>query len=62
MWHDIRTKFHEDWYRHSINIMVLPQKFGRLQCWYYWREGFFNYAVEMSLGVMIIVPSFKTIG
>jgi hypothetical protein len=30
MRHDIRTKFHEDWYRRLSNVKVLPQKFGRL--------------------------------
>jgi hypothetical protein len=30
MWHDIRTKFHKDWYRRSSSIKVLPQKFERL--------------------------------
>jgi hypothetical protein len=29
MWHDIHTKFHKDWYRHSSNIKVLPQKCTR---------------------------------
>jgi hypothetical protein len=28
--HDKRTKFHEDWYRRSSNIKVLPQKFENL--------------------------------
>jgi hypothetical protein len=23
----VLTKFHEDWYRHSSNIKVLPQRF-----------------------------------
>jgi hypothetical protein len=27
MWHDILTEFHEDCYRRSSNIKVLPQKF-----------------------------------
>jgi hypothetical protein len=30
MWHDIHTKFHEDWYRRSSNIKGLPLKFERL--------------------------------
>lgn len=25
-WHDIRTKFHVDWYRHAGNIEDLPQQ------------------------------------
>jgi hypothetical protein len=29
LWHDIHTKFHENWYRRSSN-KVLPQKFERL--------------------------------
>jgi hypothetical protein len=27
---DVHTKFHEDWYRRSSNIKVLPQKSERL--------------------------------
>jgi hypothetical protein len=27
-WTDICRRFHEDWYRHSSNIKVLPQQFG----------------------------------
>jgi hypothetical protein len=30
MWNDIVTKFHEDFYRRSLNIKVLSQKFERL--------------------------------
>jgi hypothetical protein len=30
MWYDISTKFHEDWYRRSSNIKVMPQKCERL--------------------------------
>jgi hypothetical protein len=40
MWHHILSKFHEDWYRCSSNIEVLSRKPERLQCWYYWCEGF----------------------
>jgi hypothetical protein len=31
MWHDILTKFHEDWFRRSSNIKVQPQKFERME-------------------------------
>jgi hypothetical protein len=31
MWHDIRTKFHENLYRHSSNSKALLQKFERLK-------------------------------
>jgi hypothetical protein len=30
MWYDVRTKFHEHWYRNSSNIKDLPQKFEGL--------------------------------
>jgi hypothetical protein len=30
IWHDMRTKFHEYWYRCSSNIKVLPKKLERL--------------------------------
>jgi hypothetical protein len=30
MLYRLHTKFHEDWYRRSSNIKVLPQKFERL--------------------------------
>jgi hypothetical protein len=39
---DVCTKFHDDWFRHSSNIRLLPQKFERLQHWYYWWEGFMS--------------------
>jgi hypothetical protein len=26
-WHDINTKFHEDWYRRSINVKGFPRQF-----------------------------------
>jgi hypothetical protein len=26
IWHDILTKFYEDWYEHSSNIKILSQK------------------------------------
>jgi hypothetical protein len=29
-WHDIHTKFREDWFRNSGNIKVLTQQFDRL--------------------------------
>jgi hypothetical protein len=51
MWHDIHTKFHKDWYRHSSNIMVLPQKYEAVML--VLRTGFMNYAVEMSSGALI---------
>jgi hypothetical protein len=37
-WHDIYTKFPEDWCRHSSNIEVLPHQSRWLLCWYYWRK------------------------
>jgi hypothetical protein len=30
MWHDVHAKFHEDWYRRSSNVNVLPQEFEAL--------------------------------
>jgi hypothetical protein len=30
MWHGKHTNIHEDWYRNSSNIKVLPPKFVRL--------------------------------
>jgi hypothetical protein len=58
----IHTKFHEDWYRRSSNIKVLPQKSERLWCRYYRWEGFVKYAVGMRLGVMMYIPSSVTTG
>jgi hypothetical protein len=36
--------------------------FEKLQCRYYWWEGFIKYAVKMTSGGMIQMPSFMTIG
>jgi hypothetical protein len=33
MWHDKRTKFHEDGYRRSSNIKVFPQQYELLHGW-----------------------------
>jgi hypothetical protein len=27
MWYDTYTKFHEDWYKPSSNIKIMPQEF-----------------------------------
>jgi hypothetical protein len=43
------------------NIKVLSQQFERLQCWYYWREGFTECATELGSGGMIYVSSFMMI-
>jgi hypothetical protein len=34
----------------------------RLWCWYYWREVFMMYAIEMGSGGMIYVLSSMSIG
>jgi hypothetical protein len=62
-WHDIRTKFRYDRWSHSGNVKVIkiPQQFDRLQCWYYWWEGFMKYAVEMASDSMIYIVSFLTL-
>jgi hypothetical protein len=39
-----------------------PQQFDRLQCWYWWWEGFMKYVVEMGSGGMLYIPSFLEIG
>jgi hypothetical protein len=31
-WHGIKTKFHEDYFRHSGNITVVTRKCKRLYC------------------------------
>jgi hypothetical protein len=56
------TKFHEDWYSRSGSIKILPQKFEKLSCWYYWWEGFMNYTVEMGWNAVIDTQSFAKIG
>jgi hypothetical protein len=45
--------------RNEVNETI---KFGRLQYWYYWWEGFIKYTVEMALGGMIYIPIFLMIG
>jgi hypothetical protein len=42
----------------QVILWLLPQKFERLQYWYYWWEGFMKYAVEMDSGDMMYIPSF----
>jgi hypothetical protein len=54
--------WNQDLCRRSSNIKVLPQKFERLYCWYYWWEGFFSYAVEIDSCAVIYLPSFIKIG
>jgi hypothetical protein len=61
-WHDINTKFHEDWYMRSSNIKIMSQKFEGPQCWYYWWDGFMNCAIQMGSGAMIVTRSFINIG
>jgi hypothetical protein len=57
-----------DWFRHSKDtqthqaILRFSQKFGRLQCRYYWWKEFMIYAVEMASCGMIYLPSFMKIG
>jgi hypothetical protein len=36
-----------------VTLRVLPQQFDRLQCWYYWWDGFKKYAIEMASSGMI---------
>jgi hypothetical protein len=43
-------------------IWLLPQQFQRLECWYYSREEFMKYAIEMASSGMIYIPSFMAIG
>jgi hypothetical protein len=42
MWHDVHTKFQEDWYRRSSNITVLPQQFERLLMLVLLKEGIYD--------------------
>jgi hypothetical protein len=58
-WHDIHTKSHDDLFGHS---RVISQQFERLQCWYYWWEGFMMCTAEMASGGMINIPSFMKVG
>jgi hypothetical protein len=45
----------------QVILSLLPEEYERLQCWYYWKKRFMNYAVEMALGSMIYIPSFMMI-
>jgi hypothetical protein len=62
MWHDIYTKFHEDWFRYSSNSKFLPEQFLRLWHWYYLWEGFVMNAVETGWGAIIRIPCFMKNG
>jgi hypothetical protein len=42
----------------QITLRLLPQKFERLQCWYYLVDGLINCVVELAPGGMIFVPGF----
>jgi hypothetical protein len=44
----------------QVILRSLPQQSERLQCWYYYCEGFMMYAIEMTSDGMMI-PSFMTI-
>jgi hypothetical protein len=43
-------------------IKGLPQKFERLQCWYYWWKGSMKCATEMGSGGMAYLPTFMKTG
>jgi hypothetical protein len=58
----MHTKFHEDWFERSGNIKVTSQKFEKLQCWYYWWQGFIMYAAEMPSRGITFLPSFMKTG
>jgi hypothetical protein len=61
--HDTYIEIHDDRFWHSSNVLwLLPQQLQRLQCWYYWCEGFMKYAVELTSGGMIIIPSLMKTG
>jgi hypothetical protein len=45
-----------------VILRLLPQQFGRLQCYYYSWEEFMKYDVQMISGGMIYIPSFINIG
>jgi hypothetical protein len=62
VWHDIHSKFHEDWFRLSSNIKVLPLWFQWLWCSYYRSKGFLKCAFETRSGGAIYMQSFTKIG
>jgi hypothetical protein len=46
----------------QVILSLLPRQSEKLQCWYYWWQGFMKYAVELDSGGMLYIPVFKTIG
>jgi hypothetical protein len=46
----------------NCNDVYKTIQFERPQCWYYWRQGFMVYTVEMGLGAKIYVLNFMKIG
>jgi hypothetical protein len=45
----------------QVILRLLPQRFERLQYWYYCWEGFMKYAVQMASGGKISILSFMNI-
>jgi hypothetical protein len=45
----------------QVILSFLPQYFERLLCWYYWREKFMIYAIEVGSGTMIYQVSWRLI-
>jgi hypothetical protein len=53
MTHMYMPRFTVIGYGIQVILTVLHQEFDMLQCWYYWRERFMIYAIEMAQGGMI---------
>jgi hypothetical protein len=56
-WYDIRIEFHDDLFRHSSNIKVIVSTSYEAAMLVFWCEVFMNYAVEMTSGGMVYIPS-----
>jgi hypothetical protein len=58
----IHTKLHGDSYRRSSKIKIMSQKRGRPKFWYYRKERFMTYTIEISSCDIIFLPIFMKMG
>jgi hypothetical protein len=61
-WHDIHTRIHDNWFRHSSNIKVVTLTISEAALLVLLMGGIYEVAIEVASCGMIYIPSFMTIG
>jgi hypothetical protein len=57
-WHDIRTKFHDDWFRHSSNVKLITSVVWEAALLVLLMGRIYEVRFEMASCDMLCVPSF----